>query len=164
MRHDSIYGIEKIVKNSNTSSNYISNNQSYVPPPFPAPLHENKRKVIECIIENRGPNQAYFADQKFEVVNTFRIDKENGYLFRKFLVHERRKFAVKFIVIAGLVVNTLLNTNPGMNLKMHTATYVNVGLEYCIGGKNADNICITGSKVGKFISNYVDRTLTWINY
>jgi len=62
------------------------------------------------------------------------------------------------------LLNTGLNTEPGMMAKKTVADAGKYCLEMVVGKNEAKGFCHAVSHTARFVSGYIDKTLTWIDY
>ena len=145
MRKDLVYGCEddeigRIGYGCSSESKYL--------PPEPVPEYEIHSAFPP---EFSSPGAVYEAP---ELVYATPVNDFFSYDMK----------AVKKIALALLIVNSLLITNVGMEIKRDVASKAAACLEIIVGRDKADGFCHLAHHTFSFASGYVRKSLTWIDY
>ncbi len=113
---------------------------------------------IEKTVTNNTP------PPRVDPPGTVYATRRTGNIITDFISKKDKVGKIKMFLTTLLIANTLLTTPYGMKVKKYSTNTLAKGLEYCIGEEYTSNVCTAASSVGKFVSKYVERTLTWIDY
>ena len=97
-------------------------------------------------------------------VNAYQAQPFHQEAFERFLKYQARKRKVRTAFITILVINSLLNTSFGMEIKHDVQAFAKNRLEHVVGKEAAKDVFKVSSYLSDKVVSYVKASFTWDGY